>query len=94
MLNPTVAEAYFQTYSGTELEELRAACLQVHANGGTVSRSFEGSSLTVDTRNCTEILENVMEALRMHASEARGEDPELSRPSRNMAFDFRGSRLT
>lgn len=93
-LNPIVARAYRETYSVTELEELRAACLTVHANGGVVSRSFEGSSLTMDAGNCVAVLENVMEALRLHDAEAEGWDGELSRPSMGIALDFRHKRLT
>ena len=92
--NTVIAQAYRDTYSVSELEDIRAACLAVHSGSGRRSISFEGGSVTVDAESCVQVLENVMEALRMHAAEAAGDCALLSTPSMGIGFDFRNKRLT
>jgi hypothetical protein len=92
--NPAVALAYKETYNPDELAQIRADCLEVHQNSGTVQRHYEGGSLTVDPKNCEVILENVMEAIRMQKACAAGLDPVLTQPSFSVALDFRRRRLT
>lgn len=92
--NAIVAEAYAAQYTVKSLRDIRAAALLVHADGGTITRSFEGSSLTISMENVTTILETVAEALRIKCAESDGLDAELSRPSLGALVDFRTLRLT
>lgn len=85
--SPIVAAAYAEQYSVTALEAIRLDALKVHANSGTVSRSYEGSSLTIDRENVVEILETVAEALRLKRSKTQGCDGELEAPSRSVSLD-------
>lgn len=90
----TVATAYADTYSVTELQDIRAAALEVYTNSATVSRSFEGSSLTIDKQNAEEVLETVQEALRIKQIKSQGCDPDLHGPSLATSIDRRFHRIT
>lgn len=92
--NQTIAQAYFDKYTVSELETIRDACLEIHAGSGRRSISFEGSSLTVDVGNCESVLETVMEAMRMHAAAARGDDTLLSMPGYGAGVSFINKRIT
>lgn len=92
--NPVIAQAYADQYNVKSLREIRAAALLVHANGGHITRSYEGSSLTISLENVQSILETVAEALRIKCAESGGLDGDLSRPSLGVSLDFRNYRLT
>ena len=87
--NSTVAEAFADTYSVSELQDIRTAALEVYTNSATVSRAFEGSSLTIDKQNAEEVLETVSEALRIKQIRAQGCDPDLHGPTLATSIDRR-----
>ena len=93
MYSQTVAEAYADTYTETELISIRTGAIQAHTNSTTVSMSFEGSSITVDPRNAESVLETVQEAIRIKRSKAAGADPDLSAPFRGFSLDRRYHRI-
>lgn len=90
----TVAQAYADTYNVTELQDLRAAAIEVYTNSATVSRSFEGTNLTIDKGNAEDVLANIQEALRIKQIKARGCDPDLDGPSNVISLDRRFHRIT
>lgn len=89
----TVAAAYADTYSVSELNEIREAALEVYTNSATVSRSCEGLSLTIDKSNAESVLENVQEALRIKQSKSQGCDPDLCGPVMAVTFDRSHHRI-
>lgn len=92
--SPTVAAAYADEYSVAELHEIRTSALEVYTNSATTSRSFAGSSLTIDKRNAEEVLETVQRALRIKEAKAKGLDPDLDEPSHSVSIDRRNHRIT
>lgn len=92
-MNEVVAKSYAAAYSRAQLEEIRLAALQAHAEGSTVTRSFEGSSLTVSQENAAEVLECVAAALEILEAQEQDEDADLRRQPLGIALDFSRRRI-
>ena len=93
MANPVVAAGYAATYSRAELEEIRRAALEAHRESTTVSRSFEGSSLSISRENAVQVLEDVAAALDILDAQEAGADPDLARRALGVGLDFSHRRI-
>lgn len=89
----SVAQALVETYSEEEIRGLRKVALEVRMEGGTTTRNYEGSSMTIDINNAGQIIEDCSAALQIIAATAAGNDPSLVRGPVNSGIDFSFRRI-
>lgn len=89
----SVAQALVETYSEEEIRGLRKVALEVRMEGGTTTRNYEGSSMTIDINNAGQIIEDCSAALSILSAAAAGNDPSLVRSPVNAGVDFSRRRI-
>lgn len=82
------AAALAETFTAAQIRDYRTAALKVKLEGGTVTRSYEGSSFTINVDNCAQIIADCGAALGMITTAALGDDPDLTREPAGVGFDF------
>ncbi len=92
--SPAVIQSYVDKYSLTSLQGIRDAALEVYTNGATVSRSFEGSSLTIDLNSAERVLETIQAAIIQKRGEAQGCDAAMEDQGGAFAISRRNFRIS
>ena len=83
------AQALADSFTQAEIEDYRLNALKVTMEGGTITRSYEGSSFTIDLNNCAQIIANANEALVILAATAAAETADLIQEPAGRGVDFR-----
>ncbi len=82
------AEALAGTFTETTIKAYRRTALEVKMEGGTITRSYEGSSFTISRENCEQIIADCNLAISMLATADAGDDPDLTQEAVCKGFDF------
>ena len=93
MATNTLVEAYSDTYTLSQLQAIRLACLQVHQRGGTTTVHLEGQTMDIDSTRAGEILSIVQEAIALKQADEADEIRDLTRPAVAMGLDWRNLRI-
>ena len=83
------AQALADSLTESQIRDYRLNALKVKMESGTVTRSYEGSSFTIDRTNCEQILADCGEALAILAAAASEEVRELITEPAGRGLDFR-----
>ena len=85
--------ALAEEFTIEDLRDLRKAALQVKMEGGTVSRSYEGSSFSISVDNCALIIAETTAAIDAKHTAADGDDPVLTQTPMGAGVDFSRRRI-
>lgn len=85
--------ALAEEFTIEDLRDLRKAALQVKMEGGTVSRSYEGSSFSISVDNCALIIAETTAAIDAKRTAADGDDPVLTQTPMGAGVDFSRRRI-
>jgi len=85
--------ALAEEFTIEDLRDLRKAALQVKMEGGTVSRSYEGSSFSISVDNCALIIAETTAAIDYKNTLSGGDDPVLTQTPMGAGVDFRYRRI-
>lgn len=85
--------ALAEEFTIEDLRDLRKAALQVKMEGGTVSRSYEGSSFSISVDNCALIIAETTAAIDYKRTSADGDDPVLTQTPMGAGVDFSRRRI-
>ena len=85
--------ALAEEFTIADLRDLRKAALQVKMEGGTVSRSYEGSSFSISVDNCALIIAETTAAIDAKRTAADGDDPVLTQTPMGAGVDFSRRRI-
>lgn len=85
--------ALAEEFTIEDLRDLRKAALQVKMEGGTVSRSYEGSSFSISVDNCALIIAETTAAIDAKRTAADGDDPTLTQTPMGAGVDFSRRRI-
>jgi hypothetical protein len=91
--DPDSVRALAESYTAEELRGLRKVATDTMMEGGTSTRNYEGSSMTISVENAQQIIANCNAALDYLATTASGEDPGLTTSPINRGIDFRFRRI-
>jgi hypothetical protein len=91
--DPSVVRALAETFTLEDLSDLRKAALQVRMEGGTVSRSYEGSSFSISLENCAQIIAETSAAIDYKSTMSVGNDPILTQAPMGAGVDFSRRRI-
>ena len=91
--DPATVRALAESYTAEEIRGLRKTALDVRMEGGTSTRNYEGSSMTISIENAGQIIDDCNAALDYLATTASGEDPGLTAAPINRGIDFRFRRI-
>lgn len=84
----TTASALAAEFTAQQIRDMRKTALKVKMEGGTITRSYEGSSFTINLENCAQIIADCSAALDALAAAGAGDDPELTRCAPSVGVDF------
>lgn len=87
------AKALADAFEDPALRDYRLTALKVKLEGGTITRTYEGSSFTISRENCEQIIADTNEALAIRAAEAADENRELTTEPAGRGMDF-STRIT
>ena len=82
------AAALADTFTETQIRDYRTIALKVKLEGGTVTRNYEGSSFTISSDNCSQIIADTNEALAIIAAAAIADDRDVTQEALGKGFDF------
>lgn len=82
------ATALADTFTDAEIRDYRLQALKVKLEGGTVTRSYEGSSFTISRENCEQIIADTNEALAILAATEAEENRDLIQEPAGRGIDF------
>lgn len=82
------AQALTDTFTAAQIRDYRLQALKVKMEGGTVTRSYEGSSFTISRENCEQIIADTNEAISILAAADIGDDRDATRDGATVGFDF------
>ena len=85
--------ALAEEFTIEDLRDLRKAALQVKMEGGTVSRSYEGSSFSISVDNCALIIAETTAAIDAKRTLSDGDDPVLTQTPMGAGVDFSRRRI-
>lgn len=91
--SPAAVRALIESYTEEEIRGLRKQALETLLEGGTTTRNYEGSSMTISVENCDQIIENCNAALDQLTSTAAGNTPGANRAPVNLGVDFSLRRI-
>jgi hypothetical protein len=83
------AQALADSLTESQIRDYRLNALKVKMESGTVTRSYEGSSFTIDANNCERVIGECNEALAILAATAAAEVRELVTEPLGRGIDFR-----
>lgn len=83
------AQALAETFSAETIRTMRTTALKVKMESGTITRSYEGSSMTIDANNCQRVIGECNEALAILAAIDAEEVRELTTEPVSRGIDFR-----
>ena len=91
--DPSTVRALAETYSAEDIAGIRKVALDVRMEGGTTTRNYEGSSMTISIENAGQIIEDCNAALDYLKTSSTGADPDLVRSPVNSGVDFSFRRI-
>lgn len=91
--NSAVVRALAETYTLEQLYGIRQTALEVNAEAGTGSRSYEGSSFSISKENCVQIIEECNAAIDAKRITADGNDPLLTQTAMGVGIDLSFRRI-
>jgi hypothetical protein len=91
--DPATVRALAEEFTIEDLRDLRKAALKVRMEGGTVSRSYEGSSFSISLENCAQIIAETTAAIDAKRISADGDDPVLTQTPMGAGVDFSRRRI-
>lgn len=91
--DPSVVRALAEDFTLEDLRDLRKAALQVRMEGGTISRSYEGSSFSISLENCAQIIAETTAAIDAKRIASDGNDPVLTQTPMGAGVDFSRRRI-
>ena len=91
--NSAVVRALAETYTIEQLQGIRQTALEVNAEAGTGSRSYEGSSFSISKENCVQIIEETSAAIYYKRTLSDGDDPVLTQTPMGAGVDFSRRRI-
>lgn len=91
--DPAVVRALAETYSLEQLYGLRQEALEVNAQAGTGSRSYEGSSFSISKENCVQIIAECNAAIDYKRTASDGDDPLLTQTPMGIGIDLSHRRI-
>ena len=91
--SPATVRALAETYTAEEIRGMRKLALDVRLEGGTSTRNYEGSSMTISIENCEQVIEDCNAALDSLTDSASGNTPGATRAPLNLGIDFSLRRI-
>ena len=91
--NSDVVRAMAEEYTIEQLQGIRRVALEVNAEAGTGSRSYEGSSFSISKENCVQIIAECNAAIDAKRIAADGNDPILTQTPMGAGIDFSRRRI-
>jgi hypothetical protein len=91
--NSDVVRALAETYTLEQLYGIRQAALEVNAEAGAGSRSYEGSSFSISKENCVQIIAECNAAITYKNTAFNGDDPVLTQTAMGAGVDFSRRRI-
>lgn len=82
------AEAIADTFTQSQIRDYRTTALKVKLEGGTITRSYEGSSFSISRENCEQIIADCSAALAIVAAVEAAETAELIQEPCGRGIDF------
>ena len=89
----TIAHGYCLTYTEAELRAFLEAALEAVRESTTVTRSFEGSSMTISAENARQAVYDLTAALEEKQAESASKDPILSAAPWSTGVDFSSRQI-
>lgn len=83
--------ALIDTFTRDQIRDYRLTALKVKLEGGTQTRSYEGSNFTISRENCEQIICDCNAALKGMDTLDAGDNPDLTREAAGVgvAFNYR-----
>jgi hypothetical protein len=91
--NPEIVRALADTYTLEQLHGIRQTALEVNAEAGTGSRSYEGSSFSISKENCAQIIAECNAAIDAKRTASDGNDPILTQTPMGIRIDYSRRRI-
>ena len=91
--NPEIVRALAEEYTLEQLHGIRRVALEVNAEAGTGSRSYEGSSFSISKENCAQIIAECNAAIDAKRTTADGDDPLLTQTPMGIGIDLSQRRI-
>lgn len=82
------ARALADAFTESQIRDYRITALKVKMEGGTITRSYEGSSFSISRENCEQIIADTNEALAIVAAAAESESRELTTEPAGRGIDL------
>ena len=86
--NSAVVRALAEEYTIEQLQGIRRVALEVNAEAGAGSRSYEGSSFSINKENCVQVIAECNAAIDFKATSSGGDDPRLTQTAMGVGIDF------